>query len=1086
MERPQRGKDIVIEATDDIRLFGNLIECRSNRGLTVYVECKWTSSPSLSFERIASNAAQNRDDKCDAFVVVTNSFFTAGAIWNLCDLFRLTDTRLIVIDGTRLPEIIKDPEVAATIGIKSPDVRPQNVLNGVLVREGLNARQMGSVEITLSLQNQTDEMRSGRLFLQSDAEWFLDENEGDLLVHLPPFGVQAFRLHATRQIPDRTTSLRIGLDLNGALRSLTREYPGLGRLDFRPIFVGPRHEETVAKLVSSLEALEAGKSAGLLVATVFAPAGTGKSRTIQELEARLKGVNFRWLKHDFPERTSRIGIEALVQRAVANGFPLVNPKDLHDASSLIRSFVDHTAGSGSQIPVLVLEDVHNADSETCSVLIDIVTQPPLRKNPLVLILTGRSDHSHGNADFQRLADLVSDLPCTSNFLHVSLDRFDSQVARLFIEGIIRDVPPQVVDALERLSGCVPAHIIQCVEWLLDMSIVRVVHRGAVGIIDHRRFIANIESLPPTMVALLADRYDLLSDAADGEVAQLLLLEAALLGSDVPETLFSAAGDRLEATARELLIDRRFLEPAENSDRLRWHHENLLLHFRNWLFGEVHLGGAHSFLRSNKESWSSWADCGTKAAKVAAEQVRARPDLLSGMDQLSLGRLAAIAEQYEAATELWREMFDDLRQVPGYSTVDIPTAYYEHLRFAYETVLRLGKEPELLPKILNAMTYIGGYSLSLQAGSAAADYGISRASRIPLPADARLHLRFWLRSLKAQFLMDAGLVRWSQGLLLELQVELEATRILREDHRVRYEIYNCLAQLYGCLNHAELALRCFDIADFHANQLEDGRLIAKQLGDRSILYQFCDFAKWAQLVTDAQRLNLSSGTIRHQRHADAAMLSLQFHLLRHDEAELRRIGRELDAIQKDCETASYFSLMPRVYLLRAGIFYALATGNLTSSKHDEGLLNTAEQCANHGLGIGIERGIGYASWQLRNLKAMIALRRGNYVSAREHLQAAFEIMRKDGLLFLGNADLACPNQIVLANYMKLLQSMSSDQDLKNILREIRTYEKADWTQDDDYDYAVKTALTNDALLGRFRVGQGLPRDERIGLGLVVWL
>jgi hypothetical protein len=179
-------------------------------------------------------------------------------------------------------------------------------------------------------------------------------------------------------------------------------------------------------------------------------------------------------------------------------------------------------------------------------------------------------------------------------------------------------------------------------------------------------------------------------------------------------------------------------------------------------------------------------------------------------------------------------------------------------------------------------------------------------------------------------------------------------------------------------------------------------------------------------------------------------------------------------------------MPRVYLLRAGITYALATENLASGKHNETLLNSADQWANHGLGIGIERGIGYASWQLRNLKAMIALRRGSYVAAREHLQAAFEIMRKDGLLFLGNADLACPNQIVLANYIKLLQSIGSDQDVKNTLREIRTYEQADWTQDDDYDYAVKTSLSNDALLGRFRVGEGLPRDERIGLGLVVWL
>jgi hypothetical protein len=625
-----------------------------------------------------------------------------------------------------------------------------------------------------------------------------------------------------------------------------------------------------------------------------------------------------------------------------------------------------------------------------------------------------------------------------------------------------------------------------VEWLLDMSVVRVVHRGAVGIIDHQRFIANIDSLPPTMVALLADRYDLLAEATEGDAAQRALLAAALLGSDPPEALFSGAFDDHELRAREVLIDRRFLAPAENSERLRWHHENLLLHFRNWLFGEVHLGGANSFVRRNGETWTNWSSRGTELATAAAEHLRDRPELLLGMDRLSLGRLASIAKAHEAAVEYWQEMFDDLRQVPGYSTADIPTAYFEHLRFAYQSVLSLGKEPELLPGILNAMTYIGGYSLSLQAGSAAADYGISCAGQIPLPAIARRHLRFWLRCLKAQFLMDAGLVRCSQGLLLELQAELEVNKAVREDHRLRFEVYNCLAQLYGCLNHADLSLRCFDIADLHANELSDTRLVAKQVADRSFLYQFSDFAKWAQLTKDAQRLNASYGNVWPQRRADATLLMFECHCVLHVAHGLQRISREMDALQKGCETASYFSLMPRVYLLRAGITYALATENLASGKHNETLLNSADQWANHGLGIGIERGIGYASWQLRNLKAMIALRRGSYVAAREHLQAAFEIMRKDGLLFLGNADLACPNQIVLANYIKLLQSIGSDQDVKNTLREIRTYEQADWTQDDDYDYAVKTSLSNDALLGRFRVGEGLPRDERIGLGLVVWL
>jgi hypothetical protein len=322
--------------------------------------------------------------------------------------------------------------------------------------------------------------------------------------------------------------------------------------------------------------------------------------------------------------------------------------------------------------------------------------------------------------------------------------------------------------------------------------------------------------------------------------------------------------------------------------------------------------------------------------------------------------------------------------------------------------------------------------------------------------------------------------------LQLQADLEVSKSLQDDSRLGFEVYNCLGQLYGYLNHAELSLRCFDIADLHAEQVSDCRLKAKQLVDRSALFQFSDFGKWVQLTDDAQRLNASSGTVRHRRHADATMLSLQFILLRDNEAELKRIERELAAIQQDCEAASYYSLMPRVYLLRAAIAYSVATENLASNRYNAALLDYAGHLADHGLGIGIERGIGFASWQLRNLKAMIALRRGNYITAREHLQAAFEIMRIDGLLFLGNADVACPNQVVLANYIKLLRLMGSDRDIKTALREVRTYEKADWADDDDYLYAVQTALDNSALLGRFQVGSGLPRDERTGLGLVIWL
>lgn len=1089
-ERPQRGKDIVIESGGDIRLFDIPIECRSRSGLTVYVECKWTSAPSLSFERIASNAAQNRDTGCDAFVVVTNSFFTAGALWELHKLFLDTNTRLIVVDGERLKEIIKEAsltdEVDPRLGLDNIVAPEVDALEGVVVRDDVYTRETGSVEITLALQNRTPATHTGRLFLQSDTEWVLNQPAGELKIHLPPFGIQAFRLNATRQIPDRKTALRLGLDLNGAVRSLSKEYAGLTRLDFYPAFVGDSHEAALRRLLQAFDGLRDGAAEGLLFATVFGPAGTGKSRLIQELEGRLKDVRFRWLRHDFAETGVRVSVNDLLRRAESVGFPVGDAAQVRDAESLIRSFAEHAVGFGNQIPVLVLEDAHNADGKSCGALIDLLRRPPGRKKPAVILLTGRTDHSHGNADFQRMADLVADLPPVPCQAHATLDRFNEEVAQHFIRGIIRDAPPQVVDIIERLSGRVPAHIVQCVEWLLDMSAVRIVHRGSVGIVDHERFISNVDKLPGTMVALLADRFDFLANAAGGEAAQRVLLAAALLGSNLPASLLTFAGEGHAAAVRVLLIGRRFLEPAADAPLFRWHHENLLLHFRNWLFGEAKQPRRYAWVRRSGETFPQWEDRGKQLASSVASELRSQPGLLAGMDGLSLGRLASLAGDHEEAVGLWRPMLDDLRGVSGYSTADIPAGYYEFLRFAYESVNALGREPELLPSLLKAITYIGGYSLSLGHGSAAADYGIDRARRIPLPEKERRRLRFWLSCLKAHFLLDAGLVRRSQGSLLELQADLEADPALSEDAQLGFEVYNCLGMLYGYLNHARLALRCFDIADIYADRLGDVKLKGKQVADRSVLYQFRDFTEWHRLALEAERLNTAGGTVRHQRHANIVMLSLEFLLLRQDAGELERIRQDLDDLQKGCEAASYFSLMPRLYLLRAALAYALATDNLAAGRHNERLLDAAQQAADHGLGVGTERGIGFASWQLRNLKAMIALRRGNYPAARENLHSAFEIMRTDGLLFLGNADLSCPNQIVLANYVKLLHSTGSDHEIKAVLSEVRTYEKADWTRPDDYDYAVKTSLTNGALLGRSSVETGLARDEKTGLGLVVWL
>jgi len=147
---------------------------------------------------------------------------------------------------------------------------------------------------------------------------------------------------------------------------------------------------------------------------------------------------------------------------------------------------------------------------------------------------------------------------------------------------------------------------------------------------------------------------------------------------------------------------------------------------------------------------------------------------------------------------------------------------------------------------------------------------------------------------------------------------------------------------------------------------------------------------------------------------------------------------------------------------------------------------AERLTERGEGICLERGIGFAYWQLRNLGAMIALRRGDEQKALGKLTAAFENLKSGGLLNLGKADLSCANQLVLANYFNLLSYRNRTELAQQSLGQVQSDNGINWSLDEASQTALASAASFHALLAdREPVNLLLDTSLNPPMALIAW-
>ena len=1096
--RPQRGRDIIVEATSPIALFGIAFEPPEDRPLLVYVECKSTGRQfGLSTKSFASNVGQNVASACHAFILVTNGHFSGNALYDFLSLMSEKEKKAWVVEGGRLEEIYWSLGEDCPFSVTRP---MRDEINGVLCEHRLERLsrdypQLG--ELTVTLLNNSGKRRAGRLLFQSTDSWRVGDGSAALQLgfDLKPYELFAHRFALTRDVPDRDEDLSIALEVGAKLARLHNPVEKLGRILFRAPFLGQDHHRAREGLASVLYAMDdrgTPESSRLHVLSITGPAGTGKSRLASELEQSLgkKTHVFRFVRYYLGGR-NKDAMAKTVKAFKEEGIDLPPHTGEGETRDLIEAFLGMRVQTG-RIPVLILDDLHLADDQACQTLLRLLRgQIDVHCNA-VLILVGRSDYSHGNAAFSALLSLIGKIAPETPKAHAVLAEFDEESFLALVREILPAAPPAVIDTIQTLSGRIPQQVIQCVEWLLDMSAVRVKYRLASGVVDAELFNRRAETLPGSMTEVLANRFTVLGTEDGGEKAQLVLAAAALLGPDPSAHVFELAGTDGLRPALRLLQERRFLV-RESDGSMRWQHESLLLHFRNWLLQDGEQAASKG-IPYGYGSWNAWREQGWCWAQDAARSLMGHAEILGQMCVLDQGLIAAVSGDQERALNHWSRMLDEVSAIDNWSTANLKGEIHPYLRWAFESHFKVHGWSPMLPRLARAMTYIGGYSWSLADGIRAAKYGI-RALR-EASAGTGIDLigeELGLRVMVAHFHLDAGHTRFCQGEFMDLLARYDATDMGSQDQDVGFEIFNCLGMLYGYLNHRTLAEHYFFLAEQEAGRLGNKTLLAKLPGDRSLLYQFSDHGVWLELCAAATRANRADGTQRHLHHAELGDLLILLTQLAHvpelpdwDE-RMDWILSEIDAIEGSCRSVSYFSVMPRIQLLRAATLYVKATGGLQNQLADRALLARADREADIGVGIAQRRGIGFAPWALLNLRALIAWREDRHQDAAGYLATATEILHGDGLLFLGRADLSTPNQIVLANYVKILDYSDVQSQLNALLKRISSYDYPDLLGEERNRLATESATKLHALLAKEELGASLLLDKGTTpqLALVVW-
>jgi len=1035
------GRDIEIFTDVLLRIAGVSIHPPSAAQHRILIEIKTlttASKPRLSLSAYGKNYLQLRELAYSHFVLVTNGSISPRSARETAEAFSAAGKQFVLIDEYPLWVLLNSHGVAARLPERQP-LNPTNLVVEAQVERFVQDEAI-ILDIDLMLRNYSDTPRRVTVENLSDLTW--RQSVPEVTRTIEPGRFETLHLLAKSKRREAGDLELLIQDQDGIEYAIRFEAQDIA-FDFKPPLVGERHHSCLNELAKTLEAEVPGS-----VVNVVGGAGRGKTRLIEESLSRTDRATRKIVRvvidpdrPGFALKKVLCDLRALLnETATEKGALKSQPvSDSLTARQLLELLekLDHQIYSF----VILLEDLHHASDAICSLIRDFLRIDRSDRCPLTIIISGRDDYSFPNDTYFALLDVLAHTTAeaaNSQAPYVTTVRipdFTPEDSRHLIQAIVREAPTYAIERLAVVGENVPFFIVQAIEYMLETGIAVLLSRESVGIPNPAVFDTRA-GFPAAMKSILSGRVDALEALSEGPRLRHFLEVASFFGQILPQDLELALIEDVSADGAEtLLIGRRFLKRADDGS-LQWYHENIL-HLLQEL---VHESGR---------------------AVSLTQEIASTPTLFKHFTHWRAGRILSVANRHQDAWTYFTSISALAEGMTNFSSVNMDSTCFDFIDAAFDSAVACGEPSSRLINLLVLQSYIAVHHRSGRHGPETATRALFRLPVIPANETELLQASAKLTQLRAHGLMDTGNLGPATKLFLELEGAVKQPDSVLRQPDLLFDLYNRLQDVYRMHNHLTVCERYGELADLAA-RASGGELETVSMFDSALAYHYIDTSRCIRLHQEALTFAETFGAKRHLAHGEVGLIVASISEAQGDVERLQDLMARTMKILRNALDESFGALLARIYLVLAILEYLLAAHGVAS-------WSAVDKYIDLSLNAAVMYKSGSDTWMIYNLKAITTLRNGRPVKeASAYFATALQLLRRSGLLFLGNLDLTFENIIVLSNILRFLSDHGTEREKFSLALEIRYY--------DDADNNAQRELTSNASWARTRFSQ-LEEDVR---------
>jgi len=983
VERTKRtrdgGKDLIINSPVGFTLFNRHFCMKEKEQICIYLEFKSSQMHKIGLDKFSKNILLANNSPIDYFVLVTNSTITPHAYYVASRSADENGYNFCLIDQYLLRKFLNSQNALTGQCIEIKDV-PE--LSASYQMSYGSRRGKPYIDLYLLLRNNVAKSQVCSFQLRSDRNWKLSETKFD--VFLDASESHCRHIEISKEHFDGMNEVMVTLTLNGTKQNIVID-AGHADYDFKTPLVGSAHKAVISDIIANTRG-----NTGFLLVNLHGEAGIGKTRILEEVENELLQSGMEVCRFLCSDNRSGEGSRSF-DEFIRKEFNKFNINNLEDMIHIPMHFKKYA---------IVIEDIHNSD-KTLFDQLKFLAEIENINTPVTVVIAGRDDYTvYNKSYFSFLSWIEKSDAKLNNTKNYFIDKLADPECRNLIRAIITGTPEFVVGRIHKASENNPFYVSQFIEYLLETSLIYLINRNTVGIINVDTFSQKLY-IPDSIEELLEKRYCNLINYQNGEKLQQFLLLLSFYGIEAPkEIYYGFFSDEKKYSEVEILFKNRFIMFSYN-DNIVFNHENIYL-----------------FLRKKTLE--------LKTTHLLSSLLIQNEDILLLYPKLRQAMVQFYMKNFYTCENLLKEPIAEINAINNVSSCNLTPQFAEVYETIYSLAIEFG-DTKLQRKTLLSWMYVALHNYSTGKASEVFE-ATNNLIKDNHPQDEFLYLA--ARQLHAHFLLNSNRLPQAKKLLLELLAQ-ERKNSEQFDDETRFDIFDRISSIYTQENHKTTAMIYNQLSNEVAKKLGDNKLLAlSKIIEAKIVFYY-DTQKAKMLMCDAKKYLEMSMVSRINCHNNLGILTADI-ILKHKKEPAYLLLDEGERLLKNAIDVEYPGAIIRAHYLLAVILY------LSYDEGDE--LLQSKLHVEEGIEVSIRNGFSKFMPLFHSLLAIISTR-GDATSEiiYKHYETMLQHMRHNNQLFLGALDFTNCNIILLTNYAIFLSEHGLESEMYRFLSEIKYYD-----------------------------------------------